>query len=93
MRTNRRKGKRGAVAMEVVVLAVLIAAAAVIAVVVFGQTFVRSIDVAGRGLNGNGDNAATAMSCEKAGYRKQAREDVKEAVKFAQGFSDAKEGD
>lgn len=83
--------RRGAVMMETVIVCVLIAAACMVAVVVFGRAIFRNTDVMNKGVTGRGDAAATALSCPKEGYRKQAEDNIKEAVKFAGEFSDTKE--
>ena len=77
----------GAVMMEYVILAVLIAAAAVVAIAYFGKTVV-----------GNANNASTAMSGlgnEAAGKQQelQGKQSAyqQEAVKANKNFSDAKE--
>ena len=73
--------------MEMVVISVLIAAACVIAVVVFGRTIVRNADLMDKGVSGRGNRAGEASEQ----YRKDAADDIKEAVKFAGEFSDTKE--
>lgn len=83
--------RRGAVMMETVIVCVLIAAACMVAVVVFGRAIFRNTDVMNKGVTGRGEAAATALSCPQEGYRKQAEDDIKEAVKFAGEFSDTKE--
>jgi len=53
--------EKGAVAMEYVILAVLIAAAIVVAVAVFGKTIVGMFDVAGKGASGQHSEAKTTL--------------------------------
>ena len=84
-----RNGRRGAVTLEMVVLSVLVAVAVTVAIIVFGQTIVRSSDIADRALVGKGNNAAKAVVCTVEGYQKQVGDDTKEAMKFTEEFSDA----
>ena len=53
--------EKGAVAMEYVILAVLIAAAIVVAVAVFGKTIVGMFDVAGKGASGQHTEAHSTL--------------------------------
>ncbi len=53
--------EKGAVAMEYVILAVLIAAAIVVAVAVFGKTIVGMFDVAGKGASAQHTEAKTTL--------------------------------
>ena len=53
--------EKGAVAMEYVILAVLIAAAIVVAVAVFGKTIVGMFGVAGKGASGQHSEAKTTL--------------------------------
>lgn len=53
--------EKGAVMMEYVILAVLIAAAAVVAVAMFGKTIVGMFDVAGKGATGDHSGAKTTL--------------------------------
>ncbi len=53
--------EKGAVAMEYVILAVLIAAAIVVAVAVFGKTIVGMFDVAAKGASGDHSGAKTSL--------------------------------
>ena len=73
--------------MEMVIICVLIAAACVIAVVVFGRTVVRNTDLMDKGLVGRGNRAGEASEQ----YGKDVADDMKEAVKFTGEFSDTKE--
>ena len=73
--------------METVVIAVLIATACVIAAAVFGRTYIRSLDVAEKGLNGRGVRAGEAAEI----YKADAQDDVCEARKFPSELSDAGE--
>ena len=82
----RFKGRRGAVSMEYVVLAVLIAAACVFAVVVLGRGIVRNADIMNKATVGRGSRAGEAAEV----YRQDVECDVKEAKKFTSTFSDTK---
>ena len=53
--------EKGAVMMEYVIVAVLIAAACVVAVAMFGKTIVGMFDVAGKGASGDHSGAKTAL--------------------------------
>lgn len=53
--------KTGAIMMEYVILAVLIAAAAVVAVAMFGKTIVGMFSVAGKGATGDHSGAQTEL--------------------------------
>ena len=53
--------EKGAVAMEYVILAVLIAAAIVVAVAVFGKTIVGMFDVAGKGASAQHTDAKSTL--------------------------------
>ena len=53
--------KTGAVMMEYVILAVLIAAAAVVAVAMFGKTIVNMFDVAAKGATGQHTEAKATL--------------------------------
>ena len=53
--------EKGAVAMEYVILAVLIAAAIVVAVAVFGKTIVGMFDVAGKGASAQHTEAKSTL--------------------------------
>ncbi|MBO7482300.1 MAG: hypothetical protein J6U17_00240 [Kiritimatiellae bacterium] len=79
--------RRGAVMMEYVVLAVLIAAACVIAVIVFGRGVVRNTDLMNKAAAGRGSRASEAAEI----YQGDVEEDVKEAQKFTSQFSDTRE--
>lgn len=79
--------RRGAVMMEYVVVAVLVAAACVVAVVVFGRGIVRNTDLMSKAAAGRGVRAGEAAAV----YQADAEADVKEAQKFANQFSDVKE--
>ena len=54
--------KTGGVMMEYVILAVLIAAAVVVAVAMFGRTIVGMFDVAGKGATGDHSGAKAAQT-------------------------------
>ena len=58
--------KTGGVMMEYVILAVLIAAAVVVAVAMFGKTIVGMFDVAGKGATGDHGGAKTALEDTRA---------------------------
>lgn len=83
--------ERGATTMEMVIICVLIAAACLVGVAVFGRALFRNTDVMNKGVMGQGERAATAISCPAEGYGKQAEDDMKEAVKYNKEFSDAKQ--
>ncbi|MBQ9502026.1 MAG: hypothetical protein IJU70_07720 [Lentisphaeria bacterium] len=53
--------EKGAVMMEYVIVAVLIAAACVVAVAMFGKTIVGMFDVAGKGATGDHSGAKTSL--------------------------------
>ena len=53
--------ERGAVMMEYVIVAVLIAAACVVAVAMFGKTIVGMFDVAAKGASADHSGAKTAL--------------------------------
>jgi len=82
-----RRLRRGAVMMEYVILAVLIAAACVIAVIVFGRGVVRNTDLMSKAAAGRGSRAGEAAQI----YQKDAEDDIREAQKFPGKFSDAKQ--
>ena len=77
----------GAVMMEYVILAVLIAAAAVVAIAYFGRTVTSEANVAATAMTGKG-NAASAQQADVQGKQKTWQG---EAVETNQKFSDAKE--
>ena len=58
--------KTGGVMMEYVILAVLIAAAVVVAVAMFGKTIVGMFDVAGKGATGDHTGAKTTQDATRA---------------------------
>ena len=88
---NAQKRKRGAASMEMVIVCVLIATVCLVAVAVLGRAIFRNTDVMNKGVTGQGNRAATAVSCPKEGYRKQAEDDIKESDKFVREFSDIKQ--
>jgi len=53
--------EKGAVMMEYVIVAVLIAAACVVAVAMFGKTIVGMFDVAAKGASGDHSGAKTSL--------------------------------
>ena len=75
----------GAVMMEYVILAVLIAAAAVIAIAYFGKTVTSEANVAATAMTGKG-NASASQQQE---VQKNQTDWQKEAVETNQKFSDA----
>ena len=77
----------GAVMMEYVILAVLIAAAAVIAIAYFGKTVTSEANVAATAMTGKG-NASASQQGEVQGAQSKWQG---EAVETNQKFSDAKE--
>lgn len=77
----------GAVMMEYVILAVLIAAAAVVAIAYFGRTVVGEANVATTAM-ATGGNAAEGVQGK---VQKTANTGMAEAVKVNKSFSDAKE--
>ena len=83
MRPDRR-GKCGAGAIEYVVIAVLIAAACLVGVIVFGRGIIRNTDIMDKGISGRGERAGEAAEI----YRADTADDVKEAKKFPREFSD-----
>ena len=83
-----RKRRKGAVAMEYVLVAVLIAAAVAAAVIVFGRSIVAMFDVAGKGSTGHIKKAGDSLSDTGGGYRSQLDNNRGEAVQIADQFSD-----
>ena len=79
------KMRRGAALMEYVIVAVLIAAACLIGVIVFGRGIIRDSDIMNKAATGRGQRAGEAAEI----YRADAEADVKEAEKFPKEFSDA----
>ncbi|MBP5510070.1 MAG: hypothetical protein J6Z49_04060 [Kiritimatiellae bacterium] len=77
--------EKGAVMMEYVIVAVLIAAAAVIGVAMFGKTIVGMFSVAGDGATGKGNEATTTLSTVQGNKNKG----FIEAGQTADKFSDA----
>ena len=80
----RRRGRHGAALMEYVIVAVLIAAACLVGVIVFGRGIVRNTDIATKAAAGRGVRAGEAAEI----YRADADADRKEAEKFPKEFSD-----
>ena len=77
----------GAVMMEYVIVAVLVAAAAVVAIAYFGKTIVGQTNVAAEATTGKGNSAAeTAVKVQEAQKKYQ-----EEAVNASKKFSDSKE--
>ena len=75
----------GAVMMEYVILAVLIAAAAVVAIAYFGKTVTSEANVAATAMTGKGNAAAT----QQGEVQEAQSEWQKEAVETNKKFSDA----
>ena len=84
VKTTAMRGRRGAALMEYVVVAVLIAAACLVGVVVFGRGIVRNADIATKAASGRGVRAGEAADI----YRADTEADIKEAEKFPREFSD-----
>jgi len=76
--------RRGATLMEYVIVAVLVAAACLVGVIVFGRGIVRNADLMNKAAVGRGQRAGEAAEI----YRGDTESDVKEAEKFANEFSD-----
>ena len=76
-----RRSRRGAALMEYVIVALLIAAACLVGVIVFGRGIVR---IATKTAAGRGVRAGEAAEI----YRADADADIKEAEKFPKEFSD-----
>ncbi|MBQ2625616.1 MAG: hypothetical protein IJG18_11035 [Kiritimatiellae bacterium] len=76
----------GAVMMEYVIVAVLIAAAAVIAVAVFGKTIVGMFNAGSQGMTGEGNKAAEVVDDVRNNTVKPGTE---EAVNTNKKFSDS----
>ena len=70
--------------MEYVIVAVLIAAACLVGIVVFGRGIVRNTDIATKAAAGRGVRAGEAAEV----YQADAEADIKEAEKFPREFSD-----
>lgn len=73
--------EKGAVMMEYVIIAVLIAAACVVAVAIFGKTIVGMFDVAGKG--------ASAQHTEAKSTLDQTQEDQKTGAGQASQYHDS----
>lgn len=76
--------RRGAAMMEYVILAVLIAAASVVAVVVFNRGIMRNTDLMNKAAAGRGSRAGEAAKT----YQDDTEADVNESAKFPGQFSD-----
>ena len=83
LRQSRRR-RRGAVLMEYVIVAVLIAVACLVGIIVFGRGIIRNTDIATKAASGRGVRAGEAAEV----YRQDTDEDIKEAEKFLKEFSD-----
>ena len=70
--------------MEYVIVAVLIAAACLVGVIVFGRGIVRNTDIMNKAAAGRGNRAGEAAEI----YRADTAADLKEAEKFPKEFSD-----
>lgn len=77
----------GAVMMEYVILAVLIAAAAVVAIVYFGRTVVSEANVASTAMSGNGVAAATQQQKVQETENQMQQGAVTENTKFSSDTS------
>ena len=84
LKKNDRKLKRGAVTMETAILCVMVAAAVIIAVVVFGHAVWRGLDTAKGATAGYGGESGEAFK----EYSEQTRADAEQAEKFPGQFSD-----
>lgn len=80
----------GAVMMEYVILAVLIAAAAVVAIAYFGRTVTSEANVASIAMTGLGNEAAAKQEDTRT---KLVQPGTAEAATTADSFSDAKDGE
>lgn len=79
MNSNRRKqSERGAVMMEYVIVAVLIAAACILGVVVFSRSILYGFDMSARGATADSDKVKKSQEA----YRKQLDEDSKDAKAY-----------
>ena len=78
------KMRRGAVLMEYVIVAVLIAVACLVGIIVFGRGIIRNTDIATKAAAGRGVRAGEAAEV----YRQDTDEDIKEAEKLLKEFSD-----
>jgi len=76
--------RKGLALMETTVLCVLIAAAVVVAVIVFGQTVWRGMDIMKGATAGYGAESGVAAK----EYSEQASSDAEKANKFPEEFSD-----
>ena len=76
----------GAVMMEYVIVAVLIAAACVVAIAYFGKTITGQTNAAAQAASGNAHEAATTVE----NVRKVAQQGAQEAVDNNKKFSDSK---
>ena len=79
----------GAVMMEYVIVAVLVAAAAVLAIAYFGRTVTSEANVASIAMTGKGHEAQEKQD----ETRTMVQKGTKEAAENADKFSDAKDGD
>lgn len=97
MRSDVRRllvtSRKGAVAMEYVLVAVLIAAAVAAAVVVFGRSIVAMFDVAGKGATGQVQKAGDSLSDDGGAYRSQLDKNREEAGRIADRFSDVEDAE
>ena len=79
----------GAVMMEYVILAVLIAAAAVVAIAYFGKTVTSEANVASTAMTGKGKAAAEQQGKVQDAQKNYQDEAVKTSKKFSDGTHDA----
>lgn len=84
IRQSDRKMKRGAVTMEMAILCIMVAAAVIIAVIVFGHAVWRGLDTAKGATAGYGGESGEAFK----EYSEQTRADAEQAEKFPGQFSD-----
>ena len=84
----RAKARKGAIAMEYVLVVILIAAAVAAAVVVFGRTIIAMFDVAGKSSTGEVQKAGASLSDSGGAYRAQLDKNREEAAQIADQFSD-----
>ena len=84
LKKDGRELKRGAVTMETVILCIMVAAAVIIAVIVFGHAVWRGLDTAKGATAGYGVESGKAAQ----EYSEQTRADAEQAEKFPGQFSD-----
>lgn len=82
----------GAVMMEYVIIAVLIAAACVVAVYYFGRNVSDGIEVMGEGISGRGKEAATKQQTLQTTVGSRASDAVENQKKFSDAESSSSSG-